>query len=80
MPPRIAVTRAISADRRRTAAAVRTGKLDTPESTKTPARARGRIEGLDAFDEVRSIGQIEIVNAVGDTGFDDPIPTLRHKF
>jgi len=31
---------------------------------------------MDAFHEVRSIGQIEIVNAVGDTGFDDPIPTL----
>jgi hypothetical protein len=31
---------------------------------------------MDAFHEVRSIGQIEIVNAVGDTGFDDPMPTL----
>ena len=76
MPPRIAVTFAMAAESRRTAAAVRTGKLDTPESTKTSGGARGRIEGLDAFHEVRSIGQIEVVNAVGDTGFDDPIPTL----
>ena len=76
MPPRIAVTFAMPAESRRTAAAVSTGKLDTPESTKTPAARAAAIEGLDAFHEVRSIGQIEIVNALRDTGFDDPIPTL----
>jgi hypothetical protein len=31
MPPRIAVTAAMPVDNRRTAAAVRTGKLETPE-------------------------------------------------
>ena len=33
MPPRIDSTAAMSADKRRTTAAVSTGKLDTPDST-----------------------------------------------
>jgi hypothetical protein len=36
MPPRIAVTTVMSVAKRRTAAAVRTGKLDIPERMKMP--------------------------------------------
>src|SRR4030088_2141335 len=50
------------------------GKARHAGKHKYSGAAGRRIEGMDAFHEVRSIGQIEIVNAVGDTGFDDPIP------
>jgi hypothetical protein len=46
------------------------GKARHSGKHKYPGAAGSRIEGMDAF------GQIEIVNAMSNTGFDDPIPTL----
>src|SRR3984893_18854867 len=52
------------------------GKARHARKHKYPGASSRRIESGDACHEVRSIGQIKVVNALGDTGFDDPILTL----
>ena len=71
MPPRIVSTRVISEDKLRATAAVSTGKLETPESTKHPAATA--LERRNCGDEFRPVRQVEIVNVFSNAGLDDAI-------